>query len=94
MGADIRSIGSATRRLDITKTLAGKEVLVTGVTGFLGKVWLSELLYRTPQIGRVHLLIRPSSSLSALERFEAIAGVDEPWLIGMNLIHFGYRGEH
>lgn len=73
MGADIRSIGSATHRLDITETLAGKELLVTGVTGFLGKVWLSELLHRTPQIGRVHLLIRPSSSTGALERFEAIA---------------------
>jgi len=73
MGADIRAIGSATGRLDITETLAGKELLVTGVTGFLGKVWLSELLFRTPQIGRVHLLIRPSSGVSALERFEQIA---------------------
>jgi nucleoside-diphosphate-sugar epimerase len=73
MGADIRAIGSATGRLDITETLAGKEILVTGVTGFVGKVWLSQLLHRVPQIGHVHLLIRPSSKAGALERFEAIA---------------------
>ncbi|MDP6944466.1 MAG: SDR family oxidoreductase, partial [Myxococcota bacterium] len=73
MGADIRAIGSATGSLNITETLAGKEILVTGVTGFLGKVWLSELLHRVPEIGRVHLLIRPSSRADALERFEHIA---------------------
>ena len=43
MGANIRAIRSAKNRLSITETLAGKELLVTGVTGFLGKVWLAEL---------------------------------------------------
>jgi len=73
MGANIRAIGTATGRLNIAETLAGKELLVTGVTGFLGKVWLSELLCRVPEIGHVHLLIRPSSRLSAVERFEHAA---------------------
>ncbi|MGB0590349.1 MAG: SDR family oxidoreductase [Myxococcota bacterium] len=73
MGANIRAIGSATGRLNIAETLAGKELLVTGVTGFLGKVWLSELFCRVPEIGHVHLLIRPSSKASAIERFEHAA---------------------
>ena len=73
MGANIRAIGSAAGRLNIAETLAGKELLVTGVTGFLGKVWLSELLCRVPEIGHVHLLIRPSSRASAVERFEHAA---------------------
>lgn len=73
MGANIRAIGSAAGRLDIRETLAGKELLVTGVTGFLGKVWLSELLCRVPEIGHVHVLIRPSSKMSAQARFEHAA---------------------
>ena len=73
MGANIRAIGSAASRLDIRETLAGKELLVTGVTGFLGKVWLAELLCKVPEIGHVHLLIRPSSKLSAVARFEHAA---------------------
>ena len=68
MGANIRAIGSAAGRLDIRESLAGKELLVTGVTGFLGKVWLSELLCRVPEIGHVHVLIRPSSKISAQAR--------------------------
>ena len=42
---------STTRVLPIRETLAGKSVLVTGVTGFLGKVWVSMLLHEVPEIG-------------------------------------------
>jgi len=45
--------------------------LLTGVTGFLGKVVLEELLRRREELGvdRVHLLIRPRGGLGAAERF-------------------------
>lgn len=39
-------------------TLSGRRILLTGVTGFLGKVWLSHLLEAVPDV-RVHLLVRP-----------------------------------
>ncbi len=39
---------------------AGKSVLVTGVTGFLGKVLVEKILRGLPGIGRVYLLIRPT----------------------------------
>jgi alcohol-forming fatty acyl-CoA reductase len=50
---------------------AGARVLVTGCTGFVGKVVLEELLRRKDElgIGRVHLLIRPRRNRSAAERF-------------------------
>ena len=38
--------------------LRGKQVLVTGTTGFLGKVVLEKLIRTVPDIGGVHLLIR------------------------------------
>jgi alcohol-forming fatty acyl-CoA reductase len=46
--------------------------LLTGVTGFLGKVVLEELLRRREELGvdRVHLLIRPRGGVGAAERFE------------------------
>ena len=37
----------------ITEALEGRHLLVTGVTGFLGKVWLAHLLHHAPGIGRV-----------------------------------------
>lgn len=38
---------------------AGKHLIITGTTGFLGKVWLTMLLCELPTVGRLTLLIRP-----------------------------------
>jgi fatty acyl-CoA reductase len=44
------------------------EILLTGATGFLGKVVLAELLERLPD-ARIWVLVRPSDSQTARERF-------------------------
>lgn len=58
--------------LSVRAAFEGKEVLVTGVTGFVGKVLLLTLLERVGTPARVHVLIRPSRERDALERFEHI----------------------
>lgn len=42
----------------VVKQLSGKQVLITGTTGFLGKVVLEKLIRTVPDIGGIHLLIR------------------------------------
>ena len=56
--------------------LSGKQVLITGTSGFLGKIVLEKLLRAVPDIGGVHLLIRGNARHpTAPERFMAeIAG--------------------
>jgi Male sterility protein/haloacid dehalogenase-like hydrolase len=54
----------------VRAALRGKQILLIGGTGFIGKVWLANLLTELPEIGRVHLLIRSHRSATALERFE------------------------
>jgi fatty acyl-CoA reductase len=54
----------------VRRALAGKHVLLIGVTGFIGKVWLANLLLDLPEIGRIYLLIRRQKSNPALQRFE------------------------
>src|SRR5688500_5683918 len=49
--------------------LHGKNILLSGTTGFLGKVVLSMLLTRYPKIGKVYALIRPGVSERARDRF-------------------------
>jgi long-chain acyl-CoA synthetase len=56
----------------IAANLTGRHVVLTGVTGFLGKVWLVLLLDRFPQIGRVTLLVRGGKA-GAHARFEHLA---------------------
>jgi len=47
-----------------------QQILITGTTGFVGKVILEKLLRSVPTIGRIHLLIRGNAANpSARERF-------------------------
>lgn len=69
----IHAVATTSTPLDVDETLAGKELLVTGVTGFLGKVWVCELLCKTPDVGHLYLLIRGQRRTSALDRFRRIA---------------------
>jgi len=56
--------------LSVSDALAGKRLLLTGCTGFLGKVTLSMLLHRYGEgLGRVWVLVRRGSSSSAEARF-------------------------
>ncbi len=56
-------------RLDVTEQLRGKHILLIGTTGFVGKVALSMLLHRYPDVGRVYCLVRPGAGNTADERF-------------------------
>ena len=43
--------------------------LLTGVTGFLGKVWLAMLLDRYPEIGTLYTVVRARKTISSEERW-------------------------
>jgi thioester reductase-like protein len=58
--------------LSVRKALAGKHVMLVGVTGFIGKVWLVNLLTDLPEVGRIYLLIRRQKSNPAVQRFEKL----------------------
>lgn len=55
--------------LDIGRSLDGRRLVVVGGTGFLGKVWWTFLLHHYPNVGRIHLVVRPRGGQSAEERF-------------------------
>ncbi len=64
----LKNISSA--KLSVTHSLAGKNILVTGTTGFVGKVVVEKLLRDTPDIGGIYLLIRGSKNYpDANDRF-------------------------
>jgi long-chain acyl-CoA synthetase len=56
--------------LSVRRSLSGKHVMLIGVTGFIGKVWLANTLLDLSEIGRIYLLIRRQKSNTALQRFE------------------------
>jgi thioester reductase-like protein len=58
--------------LSVRRTLTDKNILLVGVTGFIGKVWLAQLLSEVPQIGKIYLLVRRQRTMTAQRRFEKI----------------------
>ena len=58
--------------LNVRETLAGRHVLLIGVTGFIGKVWLVDLLEHVPNIAKITLLIRRNRTTTAQKRFQKI----------------------
>lgn len=54
----------------VRRAFAGKHVLLIGVTGFIGKVWLASTLLDLSGIERIYLLIRRQKSNPAERRFE------------------------
>ena len=59
--------------LSMRDSMAGKNVLLIGFTGFIGKVWLAKVLQEVPNIDKIYLLIRRQRSVTANRRFEKIA---------------------
>ena len=57
--------GAARDRLSVRHALRGRNVLLVGGSGFIGKVWLASLLRELPEIGRVTMLLRQKEEESA-----------------------------
>ena len=53
---------------------AGKTLMMTGATGFIGKVMLEKLMRCCPDIKKIFLLVRPKSGQRAAARIEEITG--------------------
>src|SRR5580700_4905943 len=73
-GRAVAALGDVPRveRLSVRETLANRHILLVGVTGFIGKVWLVDLLQNVSDVGKITLLIRRNRTTSAQRRFEKI----------------------
>src|SRR5580704_7399007 len=73
-GRAVAALGEVPRveRLSVRETLTNRHILLVGVTGFIGKVWLVDLLENVSGIGKITLLIRRNRTTSAQRRFEKI----------------------
>ncbi len=85
-GVELLSSTPRVDLLNVRQTLAGKHLLLIGVTGFIGKVWLVDLLEKIPEIRKVTLLIRRNRTTTAQRRFEKIVE-ESPTFDALQEIH-------
>jgi fatty acyl-CoA reductase len=60
------------RMVSIPEYYEGKNILLTGATGFLGKVLLEKLLRSCPRVNSVYVLVRQKAGQTPQERVEEI----------------------
>ncbi|KAM9771653.1 fatty acyl-CoA reductase 1 [Syngnathus typhle] len=65
--ADVRTRPGVT---SVAEFYAGKNVLITGATGFMGKVLVEKLLRSCPDVRALFLLVRPKAGQSMQERVD------------------------
>lgn len=58
--------------VSIPEYYEGKNVLLTGATGFMGKVLLEKLLRSCPKIKAIYVLVRYKSGKTSQERVEEL----------------------
>jgi thioester reductase-like protein len=56
--------------MTLTDFYKGKCLLLTGCTGFVGKVMLEKVLRALPDVDLIYVLIRPKKGSSLMERFK------------------------
>ncbi|KOB73849.1 putative fatty acyl-CoA reductase, partial [Operophtera brumata] len=56
--------------ISVREFYKGRCILVTGGTGFMGKVLLEKMLYSIPDIGNIFIIMRPKKGKSAAQRLE------------------------
>jgi NAD dependent epimerase/dehydratase family enzyme len=56
--------------MPIRERYEGKRILITGTTGFLGKVLLEKFLYSLGCVDKIYVLIRAKEGSNLLERFK------------------------
>lgn len=62
-------------RLSIPEFFEGKNVFITGATGFMGKVLVEKLLRSCPDIGNIYILMRPKNGKSLEERLKMMTSL-------------------
>jgi long-chain acyl-CoA synthetase len=75
--------------LSVRSAFQGKHVMLIGVTGFIGKVWLANTLMDLPEIGQIYLLIRRQKSNPAQSRFEKL--IDESPVFDPLYARYGHK---
>jgi len=58
--------------VSVRASFRGRHLLLTGFTGFLGKVWVAFLLDHLEEVGRITLLVRGRRDASAVQRVRDI----------------------
>lgn len=68
MQSHFRQNNTGPVKLGIREFYAGKNVLITGCTGFVGKVILEKMMRSCPEINKFYVMVRPKRKMQPIDR--------------------------
>jgi len=79
--------------LDIPEFYSNKTIVVTGCTGFVGKVVLEKLMRSCPNFKCIYVLVRPKKGVSLLKRLDEIfkSEIFDPYFVANPAMRKGWR---
>ena len=67
--SQLEDVPPAHQQLSVRDAFAGRTVLLTGVTGFVGSLMLEQLLRTCPEIAKIYVVVRQKHGISGQDRF-------------------------
>ena len=64
-----------TEHISVPQFYAGRHILITGGSGFIGKVLVEKILRSCPDVAGVHLILREKKGVSPADRIKAITEI-------------------
>lgn len=56
--------------IGVPEFYVGKNIFITGATGFMGKILIEKLLRSCPDLNKIYFLMRPKKGQSVKERLD------------------------
>lgn len=75
----------------IASFLSGKNIFITGATGFLGQCLIERLLNATPSIGKIYILIRAKHGFSPESRIAKLLSKAVSWMDSDIFVPYFFR---
>ena len=70
--AELQKHDDSITKISVSRYYEGKNVFLTGGTGFIGKVMMEKLLRGCPELKNIYVLIRPKKGMTCTERIDRI----------------------
>lgn len=86
-----RAVEDTSKWPSIPEMYKGRSILITGGSGFMGKVLVEKLLYSCPDVAKIYLLLRTKRGLSEEARITEMMKLPVSTILNIYIFNLKYK---